>query len=112
MAGLFLFRELEGKLAFDPERVRACIRGVPGIRNWNESNPHKPFFREFDFSGNSTMVYMLSAADLRSISIERMGDASLNIALEIGRCYGVEIHAVDQEYSFNILLSDVTSVAD
>jgi hypothetical protein len=49
---------------------------------------------------------------LRFIVIEGMGDASLQVALEIQRRYGNDIHAVDLECSFDILLSTVTSLVD
>ncbi len=112
MAGLFLFRDLKGILAFDPERARSCLRGLRGIRNWDEDNPQYAFFCEFDFARDSTIVYMLNA-DLQFISIDGMGDASLQIAMEIGQRYGEEIYAVDEEgSSFAIILSTVSSLSD
>jgi hypothetical protein len=111
MAGLLLLRDLEGKLSFDPETVRATIRGLAGVRNWIENSARHQFFCEFSFSGDSTIVYMLSK-NLQFVSIEGMGPASLWIAMEIGRRFGGELHAVDQEYSFDIRLSSVSSIAD
>jgi hypothetical protein len=112
MPGFFLFRDLKGRLAFEPERVRTCLRPIIGIRNWDEDNPRYAFFCEFDFVGDSTIVYMLNS-DHQFISVEGMGDASLQIALEIGERYGEEIHAVDEDGgSFDIILSTVSSLSD
>jgi hypothetical protein len=112
MAGLFLFRNLRGKFSFDSDRVRACVRGLPGIRNLDESNPRYVFFCEFDFGDDSTIAYMLSE-DLQFVSIEGMGDASLQFALEFGTRYGDEVHAVDEDgSSFDIVLSTVSSRSD
>jgi hypothetical protein len=104
-----LVRDLTGKSAFDPERVRRCLRGLPGVRNWDENDRNRRFFCEFDFGGNSTIVQMLD--DLH-VSIEGMGDASLYVALEIQRRYGDEIHAIDEGCSFDIPLSTVSSLTD
>jgi hypothetical protein len=112
MSGLFLLLDLKGELAFDPERVRACLRVLPGIRNWDENDPRYAFFCEFDFAEDKTIASMRNA-DLQGISIEGMGDASLQLALEIGRRYGEEVHAIDQEgSSFDINLSTVRSISD
>lgn len=111
MAGLLLVLDLEGKYTFDPERVRSCLRGLPGIRDLDENDPHYQFFCEFDFAGDSTIVHML-AKDLKFISVEGMGDASLQIALEIQRRCGEEIYAFDDGCSFCIPLSAVSSLAD
>lgn len=86
-----------------------CLRHLPGVRNWDENNPRHLFFCDFDFAGDTTIVHML---DNLHISIEGMGDASLQVAIEIQRRYGDEIHAIDEGCSFCIPLSAVSSLAD
>ncbi len=81
-SGVFLFLDLTGKSASDPDRLRAFLRHLPGVRNWDESNPVYAFFFEFAYDGDRTIVQM-RANDLRGIAIQGTGDASLQIALEI-----------------------------
>jgi hypothetical protein len=112
MAGLFLLLDLDGELTFDAERVRACLRALHGVYNWSESDGKYEFFCEFKSGDDFTIAYMLNS-DLQFVAIDGVGEASLQVALEIGRNYGAEVHAVDGEFSeFDILLSTVTSVED
>lgn len=107
MAGLFLALDMKGKSAFHVTRLRTCLEHLPGVHHWHRDSP---LFCEFEFKGDNTIVNMLE--DGNCISIEGTGDASLQVALEIYKCYGVEIHAIDPECTFDILLSTVSSLDD
>ena len=111
MASIVLVLDVVGASAFDPNEVRACLRDLSGIRDWDENDPDHAFFFEFDSAGDTTIVHMLNS-DSRFISIEGMGVASLQVALELQRRYGKEIHAIDDGCSFDIPLSTVSSLAD
>jgi len=108
---ILLVLDLKGKSEFDPERLRTCLRPLPGIRNWDENNPRHQFFCEFIFDGDRTIVHMLKN-DRHFVYVEGMGSASLQVALEIQRRYGEEVHAVDDGCSFYIPLSKVSSLED
>jgi hypothetical protein len=107
---IFLVLDFTGKSAFDPEKVRNCLRHLPGVRNWDENDAGYQFFCDFDFAGDTTIVNM--PEDSPAISVEGMGDASLQVALEIQRRYGEEIYAISETCSFCIPLSTVSSLAD
>lgn len=111
MGGIFLMLDLKGQGEFDTKKICNCLRNLPGIRNWNESGARYPFFCEFDFGSDSTIVHML-ANDLQFISVEGVGDASLQVSLELQKCYGEEIYAIDPECWFAFPLSEVTSLSD
>lgn len=104
---IFLVRDLTGKPAFDPARLRMCLEPLPGVHGWSN---RRSLFCEFDFNGDSTIINLINES--RCISIEGMGDASLQVALEIQKRYGDEIHAIDEACSFCIPLSTVSSLAD
>ena len=107
---IFLVLDFTGKSAFDPERVRMCLRRLPGICKWDENDKNRQFFCEFGLGSNNTILHM--PRDSRCIVIEGVGDASLQVALEIQRRYGEEVYAIDEGYSFAIPLSAVSSLAD
>ena len=104
---IFLVLDLTGKSAFDLGRVRGCLERLPGAHNWSK---RRVLFCEFDFNGDSTIVNAINES--RCISVEGMGDASLQVALEIQRRYGEEIYAIDETCGFCIPLSTVSSLAD
>lgn len=106
---IFLVNELTGKSELASEKVRTCLRELPGIRNWVENDINYLLFCEFDYGGDSTIIHMV---DSRSIVIEGTGQASLQAAIEIHRCYGGEIYAIGETCCFCIPLSAVSSVAD
>lgn len=106
-SSILLVRDLAGKSTFDPVRVRRCLESLPGVRGWST---RRPVFCRFDFNGDTTIVNLINES--RCLSIEGMGDASLQVALEVFRCYGDEIFAFDDGCSFCIPLSAVSSLAD
>src|SRR4029453_2380 len=111
MAGLLLLRDLEGELAFSADRVKSLLRGSQGVGNWDDAHPRYAFVCEFEYLDDHTIAYML-AHNYQVIHIEGMGVASLQLALYIQRCYGSEVHAIDDGCSFDIPLSTVSSLED
>ncbi|MBI2826823.1 MAG: hypothetical protein HYX69_19285 [Planctomycetia bacterium] len=109
MSDLFLMRDVDGRSLLDAERVRDCLRHLPGVWNWNENDRWCLFVCEYQFQGDRATVQWLEGC---GAAIEGRGDAALQIAVEIQRCYGEEIHAVDPEGSFDIPLSEVSSLTD
>ena len=109
MTTLFLLLDLEGRKTFDPEKVRTCLQ-AENVYNWRGQDQHRLFECHFDFDGDSTIFAL--ASDRRSANIDGMGPASIELALRLQRCYGEEIHAMDDEFVADIRLSGVASVAE
>ena len=95
---------------FDEEKVFQILNSVPGVKNLNRGKTTGAIMEgNYDFSSDSTIVRL--AEDLETISISGTGDASLQLALEIQRAYHQPLHLVDSDYSFDVVLSDVSSLS-
>jgi hypothetical protein len=82
---------------------------VPGTHGLRDSDLIGSVLEcKYDYSNDSTIVRL--SDDLETISISGLGDASLNIALEIQRRMGLPLRAVDWDYSFDVDLSAFGSV--
>lgn len=109
--GLFLVLNIHGTAEFDVERICALLKDLPGVRNWNESGPDRRFSCEYSYNDDLTDIHILTG-DRKCIFVDGMGDASLHVAMEIQRNYGVTIHAVDKDCSCDIPITEVSSLAD
>ena len=109
-SNMFLVLDLNGNETFDPDKVRECLKDLNGIHDWRDNTADALFECQFDFAEDSTIL--LLPRGLESISIWGVGDASLKLALEIQACYDVEIHALNDSFTMDIVLSSLTSLDD
>ncbi len=105
---MFLVLDLNGTIKFDPQRIRECLSALDGVHDWSDDTADALFECQFDFAGDNTIV--LVPKELDSVSVWGMGDASLRVALEIQRCYDTDIHALNDSFTMDIVLSEVNSV--
>ena len=50
--------------------------------------------------------------EAETITVEGLGDESLEFALELQKSSSVPLHAIDLDYSFNVNLRDFNSVIE
>lgn len=81
---------------------------MEGVRDWRDEREDVLFECQFDFAGDSTIVLVWKELD--SISIWGMGDASLKVALEIQRACDADVHALNDSFTMDVLLSEVNSI--
>lgn len=103
---------------FDKTLLVEIMAHIPGTKDLPEENLVGSI-REWEFvdSGDGaarllrdrTLVRL--SEDLETISIPGTGDASLKIALEIQKHYPIPIRVVDEDYSFDLVLKEMDSVA-
>jgi hypothetical protein len=113
-ASLFLFLDPEGKISFDPLKVRTCVKNLHGVSNWREGADTAVNDMLFDcvfrFNQERTTV-VVPKGDLSFISIWGTGDASLQAALEVQRGYESPVYVAVSESPGNIVdLSTVSSL--
>ena len=95
---------------FDKTLLVEIMAHIPGTKELPEENLVGSI-REWEFvdSGDRTLVRL--SEDLETISIPGTGDASLKIALELQKHYPIPIRVVDEDYSFDLMLKEMGSVA-
>ncbi len=113
---IFLVLDLEARECFNAQRLRGCIEGLPSISNWRESSQavlSDTLLFECDYEYGNDITRIVVHKDLRYLTIEGVGEASLQAALEIQKRYGSDIHAVIAESpGKNANLSTVNTVQD
>lgn len=93
---------------FDQDEVRRALQSVPGTHSFREGTVGTVFECQYDFDLDKTIVRLLE--DHQSISIAGSGDASLKIAVELQARVSSPLRLVDSDYSFDIPLSEATSI--
>lgn len=95
---------------FDREAVSAALHSVRGTYDHKENTLGSLLECRFDWADDSTIVRLTE--DQESISLSGSGDASLKLALELQASVGQPLRLVDSDYSFDLPLSEVSSVED
>jgi hypothetical protein len=106
MTSLLLTLDLTGERHFDIERLRRCLEQMPGVRNLGTQ---RGLFCCFDYAADTTDI---SLVDSQCIAIHDNAPVSLKAALEIYSLYGEDLHAFDDDCTFHVVLSTVSSLAD
>ena len=99
----FLLLYVSEDVSFDLGKVRLALEQIPGTYDLRTDHTIGAVLQcKYDFGSDSTIVRLTEG--LETISISGTGEASIRIALEIQRQLAVPLHAVDSDYSFDILL--------
>lgn len=96
---------------FDEAKVAAdlgTIAGVTALQRGDFIGSHLQC--SYAFRGDQTLVRL--SDDCQSITIHGMGDASLQIALELQRRESRPLRVVDFAYSFDFVLAGIKSVEE
>ena len=93
-----------------PSTIRA-ITSISGVSNPQEGNFIGAIFEcEYTFQEQTTIIRI--GDDAETVTIEGLGDESLDFALKLQSVLPVSLSAIDMDYSFNIKLSDYEAVTD
>jgi hypothetical protein len=96
---------------FDIASVRHIFQTTSGFRDVRVNLPSgRPIEADFGDSNDSTAVGL--SGDRETISLRGTSDAALRAALLLQRGIGIPLRIIDTDYSFDLNLSDYSSVAD
>lgn len=96
---------------FDVTNTINAITSIKGISNPREGNFIGAIFEcEYTLQRLTTIIRI--SDDAETVTVEGLGDESLDFALRLQSVLSVPLSAIDMEYSFNIKLSDYETVAD
>ncbi len=114
-ASLLLYLDAEGKVSFDPTKIRNCLKHLEGMSNWREGSdtPRDDMLFDcfYEFNGDSTIVFV--PPQLSFVGVWGTGDASLQVALEIQKRYDAPIYIAVSESPDNVVnLTTVLSLLD
>lgn len=113
---IFLVRDMSGEARFDATKLRDCLQNMAGVSSWREGEDTVVsdtllFDCAFGTEDNETRISV--PKELRYVSIGGVGDASLQAAINIHKCYRETIHAVlAGSPGYHVDLSDVASASN
>jgi hypothetical protein len=98
----------QGK-AFERERVIQLFSLIGEIVDIEESpNDGACLKARYNFAGDSTIVELKD--DLESIALSGAGDAGIDLAFRIQKGYPENLHIIDSDFSFDLLVADFNEV--
>ena len=93
-----------------PNTIRA-ISSIAGVSNTREGKFIGALFEcEYVLHGMVTIVRI--SDDAETVTVEGLGDESLDFALKLQSVLPVSLSAIDMDYSFNVKLSDYETIND
>jgi hypothetical protein len=94
---------------FEIDQVIEKISSILGVSNLKVGDFIGAIFEcEYSLNGNSTIVRI--SKDAETLTIEGLGDESLDFALKIQKLLPYPLFMIDMEYNFNIRLLDYNSL--
>jgi hypothetical protein len=98
-------------LQFDVATIRHIFQSTNGFRNVRFNLPGgRPIEADFGDSDDATTIGL--SGDRETISLRGTSDAALHAALLLQRGIDIPLRIIDTDYSFDLNLSDYSSVAD
>ena len=83
------------------------------LRNWAEpSQPCEGCLATYQFKSGDDFTIIRFKNDEETIVIDGSGEASLSAALHIQSTYPDNIHMIDEGYSFDVILSEFSSLSE
>lgn len=107
----FLMMYISETAEFGVDDVKSAFQSVAGVSEVRENNLVACAL-ECDFSWGEETVIARLAEDRQSVSVDRTGEASRRFALEFQRQYGQPLHLIDEDYTFDEVLTEETTLAD
>jgi hypothetical protein len=99
------------KMKFDVEPTISAITSMSKVLSPRRGNFIGAIFEcEYVANGYNTIVRI--SPEVETITVEGLGDESLDFALELQKRLTVSLHAIDMDYTFNVALRDFNSVAE
>jgi hypothetical protein len=96
---------------FDFERTVSAILSIEGVRNSRTVTFIGAAFEcEYVWNGLSTIVRI--SPELETVAVDGLDDGALQFAIEFQQRTPVGLHAIDIDYSFNVLLQRFTTAAE
>jgi hypothetical protein len=96
---------------FDVNATINAITSMVGVSNARKGNFIGAIFEcEYVANGRNTVIRLSPEAE--TITAEGLGDESLEFALDLQKKLPMPLHAIDMEYSFNVVLSDFASIIE
>ncbi|MCX4026437.1 hypothetical protein H0A36_27890 [Endozoicomonas sp. SM1973] len=109
MANLLLF--INGGLAFDKQDAITVISNLKGTINTKEGQMIGAVFEcVYKAFGRKTIIRL--SDNLETISCSSTGDEALTFALELTKTLGLPLRAIDSDYSFDIELAEINTLAE
>jgi hypothetical protein len=100
-----------GSLPFDRSAIKAVLHQSPGVEGFVENDPISgSLWWEYNFRGGSSIVKLIDSD--KAISFSDLGDASLNLAIELQRHLPMPLIAFDSGYSFEVNLQEIHSIEE
>lgn len=107
MSKLLLF--IGENVKFDQREIVKILSEMPEVINLRQGNFIGASVEcEYTHGDQSTIVRLSS--DGETVTAEGLGDDSLKFALEFQRRLTIPLRAIDMEYSFDLSLSDISTV--
>lgn len=96
---------------FDFEDTVSAISSISGVSNPKVGKFIGAVFEcEYTKGGQSTIVRV--SPELETVTVEGLGDNSLEFAIEFQKRTSMELHAIDMDYSFNVSLKNLSTVPE
>jgi hypothetical protein len=96
---------------FDVPNTINAITSIAGVSNTRKGKFIGAIFEcEYTLQGLTTIVRI--SDDAETVTIEGLGDESLDFALKLQSVLPVTLSAIDMEYSFNVKLSNYKAVSE
>lgn len=103
----------KNKDEFNTARIKAYlpkIFGVKEVKDISNSSETMSLEWEFDYKDDSTIVTLHK--DSSTISMQGLGDASLQMAFELQQKESFPLRVYDEGYSFHFSLENISSLED
>ena len=101
----------EDNFKFDPNKLLQDIESVPGTYDIRRQHSCGSVLQcDYDLDGDTTTLRLSDG--LESFTLDGVGAASRQLALELQKREARPLKVVNSHYSFDFALSDVTSLED
>jgi len=109
MNALYLLRQDDGKIEI--AEFIAIIGDFPGVRNLKTENLyHASVKADYFYEDDCTIIRL--DGDQKIIAITGIGKASVQAVFEIQKRYAHALRSFDMDYSFDIIVTGVTSIEE
>lgn len=96
---------------FDFENTVATILSLEGVTNPRAGKFIGAIF-ECEYTKNRQSTIVRISPELETITVEGLGDNSLEFAIELQKHSPMQLHAIDMDYSFNVSLQGLSTVPE
>jgi hypothetical protein len=96
---------------FDLATTVSAISSIEGVSNLRQGNFIGAIL-ECEYQSNGARTIVRISPDIETVTVEGLGDESLRFALELKQRLEVPLHAIDMEYSFNLALQNINTIAE